>query len=81
MNTKLTLRLEEELIKSAKNHANIIGKSVSQMVADYFYILDKKSLKKPIQLTPIVKSLKGSLKNTDIIDENEYKSYLENKYL
>ena len=36
MNTKLTLRLEEELIKSAKNHANIIGKSVSQMVADYF---------------------------------------------
>jgi len=46
MNTKLTLRLEEELIKSAKNHANIIGKSVSQMVADYFYLLDKKSFKK-----------------------------------
>ena len=80
MNTKLTLRLEDKLIKSAKNHANIIGKSVSQMVADYFYLLDKKSLKKPIQLTPIVKSLKGSLKNTNI-DESGYKSYLEDKYL
>ncbi len=80
MNTKLTLRLEEELIKSAKNHANNIGKSVSQMVADYFYLLDKKSSKKPIRLTPIVKSLKGSLKNTDI-DERDYKSYLEEKYL
>ena len=80
MNTKLTLRLEDELIKSAKNHANIIGKSVSQMVADYFYLLDKKSLKKPIQLTPIVKSLKGSLKNTNIV-ESDYKSYLKDKYL
>ena len=80
MNTKLTLRLDDELIKSAKNHANIIGKSVSQIVADYFYLLDKKSLKKPIQLTPIVKSLKGSLKNTNI-DESDYKSYLEDKYL
>ena len=80
MNAKLTLRLEEELIKSAKNHANIIGKSVSQMVADYFYLLDKKTSKNPIKLTPVVKSLKGSLKNTDI-DEDDYKSYLEDKYL
>ncbi len=80
MNTKLTLRLEEKLIRSAKNHANITGKSVSQMVADYFYLLDKKSLKKNIQLTPIVRSLKGSLKNTNI-DESDYKSYIEDKYL
>ncbi len=80
MNTKLTLRLEEELIKSAKNHANLVGKSVSQMVADYFYLLDKKSLKETVHLSPIVKSLKGSLKNTDI-DESDYKSYLEDKYL
>ncbi len=55
MNTKLTLRLEEKLIKSAKNYANIIGKFVSQMVADFFYLLDKKSLDKPIQRTPIVR--------------------------
>ena len=80
MHTKLTLRLDDELIKSAKKHANIIGKSVSQMVADYFYLLDKESLKKPVQLTPIVKSLKGSLKKTNI-DESDYKSYLEDKYL
>ena len=80
MNTKLTLRLEEELIKVAKNHANLTGKSVSQMVADYFYLLDKKSSKKKVQLSPIVKSLKGSLKNTEI-DESDYKSYLEDKYL
>ncbi|MFN2354453.1 MAG: DUF6364 family protein [Desulfopila sp.] len=80
MNTKLTLRLDDVLIKSAKNHAKLMGKSVSQIVADYFYLLDKKSVKKPIELTPIVKSLKGSLKNTDF-DEDNYKSYLEAKYL
>ncbi len=80
MNTKLTLRLDENLIKSAKNYANISGKSVSQMVADYFYLLDIKTIKKSEQLGPIVKSLKGSLKDTDL-DESDYKKYLEDKYL
>ncbi len=80
MNTKLTLRLEEELINSAKKHASLIGKSVSQMVADYFYVLDKKSFKKSDKLSPLVNSLKGSLKDNNI-DENDYKSYLEKKYL
>ena len=45
-----------------------------------FYLLDKKTSKNPIKLTPVVKSLKGSLKNADI-DEDDYKSYLEDKYL
>ena len=80
MNTKLTLRLDEKLIKSAKNHATTSGKSVSQMVADYFALLDKKPLTDPTQLTPIVKSLKGALKNTSV-DETDYKTYLEEKYL
>ena len=54
--------------------------SGNQMVADYFYLLDKKLLEKPIKLTPVVQSLRGSLKDADI-DENGYKSYLEDKYL
>ncbi len=81
MNTKLTLRLEEDLIKSAKKHAKIIGKSVSQIVADYFYLLDKNdSSNKLIQITPIVKSLKGSLSDSGL-DGKDYKEYLEDKYL
>ena len=80
MNSKLTLRLEAELIRSAKKHASIMGKSVSRMVADYFYLLDKKSLKGKQQITPIVKSLRGSLKGSGV-DEKDYKNYLEDKYL
>ena len=39
MQTKLTLRLESELIEQAKEHAKQQGKSLSQIVADYFLIL------------------------------------------
>ena len=80
MNTKLTLRLDKGLIESAKKHARMRGKSVSQMVADYFLILDKKTVTKKTGLTPIVKSLKGALKNSNI-SEKDYKDYLKDKYL
>ncbi|MCK5542449.1 MAG: antitoxin [Desulfobacterales bacterium] len=80
MNTKLTLRLEKDLIESAKRHASNYGTSVSQMVADYFYLLDKNALTKSVQVTPLVKSIKGSL-NDPNIDKKDYKKYLEEKYL
>ncbi|MGH8605739.1 MAG: DUF6364 family protein [Gammaproteobacteria bacterium] len=34
--TKLTLRLDKELIEAAKRYAEISGNSLSQLVADYF---------------------------------------------
>lgn len=36
MQTKLTLRLEEQLIARAKSYAALAGKLVSQLMADYF---------------------------------------------
>jgi len=39
MNTKLTLRMDEALIASAKSYAAAHGSSVSQMVANYFAAL------------------------------------------
>ena len=41
MQTKLTLRLDDELIEEAKSYAARAGKSVSQIVADYFRLLTK----------------------------------------
>ena len=80
MKKKLTLELDEELVKSALNYAEARGKSLSQVVADYFYMLDQKIMKKSVPLTSVVKTLKGSLKNSGI-DEGDYKSFLEDKYL
>ena len=39
MNNKLTLRMDESLIASAKDYAAAHGSSVSQMVANYFAAL------------------------------------------
>ncbi|HZC00332.1 MAG TPA: DUF6364 family protein, partial [Gammaproteobacteria bacterium] len=36
MQTKLTLRLDKKLIEAVKRYAEISGKSLSQLVADYF---------------------------------------------
>ena len=40
MQTKLTLRLEDELIRKAKRYSKKTGKSVSMIVADYSEKLD-----------------------------------------
>ncbi len=78
MQTKLTLRLEEQLIERAKAHAKKRGKSVSQMVADYFALLDRDD--QPETLPPLTRSLHGVLKDT-AVEEDTYREYLEEKYL
>lgn len=80
MNTKLTLRMDDNLIESAKKYSAKTGKSVSRIVADLFEIIKNEKLKKEYELTPTVRSLKGALKGSRI-DERDYKKHLEDKYL
>ncbi len=80
MQTKLTLRLEDDLIKKAKILANNKGKSLSKLVAEYFAYITSKELSDQTDIPPLVKSLYGSLAN-EKLDEPDYKDYLEKKYL
>jgi hypothetical protein len=80
MKTKLTLRLDDELIRRAKRYARRTGKSVSQMVADYFALLSPRGMEENPRYTPTVRSLKGILRGTDS-DEKDYRRHLEEKYL
>ncbi len=80
MNTKLTLRMDDRLIASAKEHAARTGKSVSRIVADLFEMIKNEKLKREYPLTPMVRTLRGALKGKPV-DEKEYKKYLEEKYL
>ncbi len=80
MNTKLTLRLDDHLIESAKEYSAKTGKSVSKIVSDFFVIIKNEKLKKSSSITPTVQSLKGILKNSEF-SEKEYNNYLEAKYL
>lgn len=45
MNTKLTLSLEKEVIEKAKIYAKGTGRSLSEMVENYFRSLVEKSVK------------------------------------
>ncbi len=80
MKTKLTLRLNEDLIKNAKEYSAKSGKPVSRIVADLFKVIRNEKLKRDYDLTPAVKSLKGILRGKKI-DEPDYKRHLEEKYL
>ena len=79
MNTKLTLRVDSLLIKQAKIYAKQHGKSVSQMVGDYFSLLNATN-NQTSPVLPLTASLRGVLKNTSL-SEQDYKSYLDEKYL
>lgn len=80
MQTKLTLRLEDQLIEQAKSYAAQAGKSVSQIVADYFKLLTAQKAKTNTPSTPITQSLRGVLRESKL-DEEDYKKYLERKHL
>jgi hypothetical protein len=78
MNTKLTLRLDEDLIASAKRHSAQSGRSISQLVGDFFALIDAEDA--AIEITPRVRSLRGVLAGSDL-DERDYRRHLEEKYL
>jgi hypothetical protein len=49
-------------------------------VADYFASLDKKPHEPSVDLTPIVRSLKGTLRGMDA-EVEDYRKHLEERYL
>jgi|HubBroStandDraft_1064217.scaffolds.fasta_scaffold559444_1 hypothetical protein len=82
MGTKLTLRLDEALIESAKREARNRGISVSQMVADYFRGIQPRtspSICAHRSLPPVTASLLGSLGGRNM-DGSQYRRRLEQKY-
>lgn len=80
MNTKLTLRLDDRLIERAKGEAEKRGKSVSQMVAEFFGSLGATSRNSAVQYPPVTSSLLGVLRGKSS-SESEYKRHLREKHL
>jgi hypothetical protein len=79
MNTKLTLRMDEKVVRKAKIAAKQRGKSVSRMVAEFIEALSSQPISKK-SLPPTTASLIGILKGQDI-SEDDYKAHLREKYL
>jgi hypothetical protein len=78
MNTKLTLRMDAELIRTAKTEAGRRGKSVSQIVGEFFDSLAS-GRRVQSELPPITASLIGILKARGI-SESDYRKHLREKY-
>jgi hypothetical protein len=80
MHTKLTLRIDDALIGQAKKYARHKGKSISQIVGDYFKAIQEGAKKNVPKIGPITNQLRGCLKGANIKEE-DYKKHLEKKYL
>lgn len=59
----------------------LAGKSLSQVVADYFTMLDGLAVPQQEELPPITAALQGILKSDRKVSEKDYKKHLEDKYL
>ena len=79
MNTKLTLRLDDRLISKAKRYSDRSGKSVSQLVADFFSAIDADEDIPGTEISPRVRSLRGAFKGSTATEE-DYRRHLEEKY-
>lgn len=80
MDTKLTLKLDQDVIEKAKDYAKSKKTSLSALIENYLQKLteDKKDKRK---ITPLVKSLSGVIDlPVDYNHKNDYADYLINKY-
>ncbi|MBS9524729.1 hypothetical protein KIH41_15780 [Litoribacter ruber] len=82
MNTKLTLTLDKDVIEKAKRYASNKGRSLSDLIENYLKVLTEEKTEKITELTPLVKSLKGSFKAPESFDyKKELARGLKKKYL
>jgi hypothetical protein len=83
MDTKLTLKLDQEVIEQAKTYARQKHQSLSALVEQYFRFLVVREEEPELpDISPTVHQLSGILDQieTGTIRE-EYTDYLERKYL
>jgi len=79
MDSKLTLKLDANVIKRAKMYAKEQDISLSKLIENYLHALTDGSSKK-IEISPLVESLTGVVALKDDDDKKDYTDYLTEKY-
>jgi hypothetical protein len=81
MTTKLTLTVEEGVIKKAKSYAKQTGRSLSELIENYLETLTEDN-KNNEQLSPKLKRIVGAVKlPADFDEKSALSAYFENKHL
>jgi hypothetical protein len=65
METKLTLKLDQTVIKSAKEYAENNNRSLSKLVEDYFKNLSSGNIQED-EYPPLIKKLSGIISENDL---------------
>lgn len=84
MDTKLTLKLNKDVIEKAKEYASSQKRSLSRIIETYLQSLsipESSVNDEEIQISPFVKSMASGVKiPADLDYKNEYIKYLTEKY-
>ena len=80
MDTKLTLKLNESVIKRAKKYAKENNISLSRMIENYLQAVTIKKVNK-IKISPLVESLTGVIELEKTDNKKDYTDFLSQKYL
>lgn len=81
MNTKLTLKLDKEVIKKAKIYAKKKNRSLSSLIESFFRSITVEDKQREDDYSPIVRELSGIVYLDEEIDlTEEYTDYLIEKY-
>ena len=81
MDTKLTLKLDQEIIEKAKHYASEKKLSLSRIIENYLNSLTSDKTNNEIQISPFVKSLSSGIKiPADYDYKKDRADYLEQKH-
>ena len=81
MITKLTLSVEEDIVKKAESYAKQTGRSLSELVKTYLETLTKDH-GETLQISAKLKKLVGSVKlPADFDEKKELTTYFKRKHL
>lgn len=82
MNTKLTLTIEQSVIRKAKKYARNKGRSLSGIIENYLKVITSDEPHADYEVTPITKSLRGTFKAPADFDyKKKLSKTLSEKYL
>jgi len=79
MDTKLTLKLNERIIRQAKLYAKQHNTSLSKMIENYLQAVTTNK-KQRIKISPLVKSLTGVIDLEKKDYKKDYTDFLSEKY-
>jgi len=82
MDTKLTLKLNQEVIEKAKKYASDKKMSLSRIIESYLQSLtSEKKSKDDFEISPFIKSMATGVSIPNNLDyKKEYSDYLMEKY-